>query len=57
VLGLFASRTTDLATLIESVVFQLLHRFQRDGLIALSRKCITIRDSAGLRPLTALPAR
>jgi CRP/FNR family transcriptional regulator len=57
VLGLFASRTTDLTTLIESVAFQLLHRFERDGLIALSRKCITIRDSTGLRALTAFPAR
>jgi CRP/FNR family transcriptional regulator len=42
---------------VREIVTRLLHRFERDGLIELSRECITIRDSAGLRSIAALPAR
>ena len=88
VLGLFAERMADLASLIDAVAFQkldrrlaaallghgpelavthqeladvlgtvremvtrLLHRFEREGWIELSRERIRIRDSAGLRRL------
>lgn len=88
VMGLFASRLTELTTLVEAVAFQrldarlanallghgtqvhtthqaladdlgtvreivtrLLHRFEREGWVALSRECITVRDSAALRAL------
>jgi len=88
VLGLFASRMSDLTGLIEAIAFQrldsrlaaallghgpqlrithqaladelgtvreivtrLLHRFEREGLVTLSRECITLRDSAALRSL------
>jgi CRP/FNR family transcriptional regulator, anaerobic regulatory protein len=94
VLGLFATRMSDLTALIEAVAFQrldsrlagallghgqqvrathqaladelgtvreivtrLLHRFERDGLVELSRECITIRDSAALRQLATLQTR
>lgn len=42
---------------VREIVTRLLHRFERDGLIELSRECITICDSAGLRRIAALPAR
>jgi CRP/FNR family transcriptional regulator, anaerobic regulatory protein len=42
---------------VREIVTRLLHRFERDGLIALSRECITICDSAGLRGVAALPTR
>ncbi|MFM6985415.1 MAG: Crp/Fnr family transcriptional regulator [Hydrogenophaga sp.] len=34
---------------VREMVSRLLHRFERDGLVALSRESIAIRDSAGLR--------
>lgn len=40
----------DLGT-VREMVTRLLHRFERDGLVELSRECITICDSAGLRTL------
>lgn len=89
VMGLFASRLTELTTLVEAVAFQrldarlanallghgtqvrtthqaladglgtvreivtrLLHRFEREGWVELSRECITVRDSAALRQLS-----
>ncbi len=42
----------ELGTVI-GVVTQVLHRFDRDGLVELSRESITIRDSAGLRTVAA----
>lgn len=94
VLGLFASRMSDLTGLIDAVAFQkldsrlaatllghgsqvrvthqaladelgtvreiitrLLHRFERSGWVELSRECITIRDSVGLRQLAAQGTR
>lgn len=93
VMGLFASRLTELTALVEAVAFQrldsrlahallghgtqintthqaladglgtvremitrLLHRFEREGWVALSRECITVRDSAALRALAAAGA-
>lgn len=90
VLGLFATRMTDLAELVESIAFQrldqrlagtllghgrqihtthqaladelgtvremvsrLLHRFEREGMVTLSRECITIQDSTALRALAS----
>lgn len=41
---------------VREIVTRLLHRFERDGLVELSRESITIRDSAGLRTLAASPA-
>lgn len=41
---------------VREIVTRLLHRFERDGLVELSRECITVRDSAGLRALSALQA-
>ena len=38
---------------VREIVTRLLHRFERDGLVELSRESITIRDSAGLRSLAA----
>lgn len=40
---------------VREIVSRLLHRFEREGLVALSRECITIRDGAGLRALAAGP--
>lgn len=34
---------------VREIVSRLLHRFERDGLVELSRESIAIRDSAGLR--------
>lgn len=42
---------------VREIITRLLHRFERDGLVELSRECITIRDSAGLRTIAALSAR
>jgi CRP/FNR family transcriptional regulator len=42
---------------VREMVTRLLHRFEREGLVELSRECITIRDSAGLRAIAALIAR
>lgn len=42
---------------VREMVTRLLHRFERDGLVALSRECITVLDSAGLRAVAALPQR
>lgn len=42
---------------VREIVTRLLHRFERDGLVDLSRECITIRDSNGLRAVANLPAR
>ena len=38
---------------VREIVTRLLHRFERDGLVELSRESITIKDSAGLRTLAA----
>lgn len=46
----------DLGT-VREIVTRLLHRFERDGLVELSRECITIRDSAALRAVAAMSAR
>jgi len=42
---------------VREIVTRLLHRFERDGLIELSRECITVRNSAALRELSALQPR
>jgi len=42
---------------VREIVTRLLHRFERDGLVELSRECITIRNSAGLRAAATLPGR
>lgn len=42
---------------VREIVTRLLRRFERDGLVELSRECITVRDSAGLRSLAALVTR
>jgi CRP/FNR family transcriptional regulator len=39
---------------VREMVTRLLHRFERDGLVQLSRECITIHNSAGLRALATL---
>ena len=46
----------DLGT-VREIVTRLLHRFERDGWVELSRECITVRDSAALRALAALQPR
>lgn len=38
---------------VREIVTRLLHRFERDGLVELSRESITIKDSAGLRTMAA----
>ncbi len=38
---------------VREIVTRLLHRFERDGLVELSRESIAIKDSAGLRTLAA----
>jgi CRP/FNR family transcriptional regulator, anaerobic regulatory protein len=40
---------------VREIVTRLLHRFERDGLVELSRESIAIRDSARLRTLAAGP--
>ena len=42
---------------VREIVTRLLHRFERDGWVELSRECITVRDSAALRSLAALQPR
>ncbi|MBS3998706.1 MAG: Crp/Fnr family transcriptional regulator [Hydrogenophaga sp.] len=42
---------------VREIVTRLLHRFERDGLVELSRECITIRDSAALRLLASAQTR
>lgn len=42
---------------VREIVTRLLHRFERDGLVELSRECITICDSTALRNLAALQTR
>ncbi|MBD3894117.1 Crp/Fnr family transcriptional regulator [Hydrogenophaga sp.] len=41
---------------VREIITRLLHRFERDGLVELSRECITIRNSAGLRALSTASA-
>lgn len=38
---------------VREMVTRLLHRFEREGMVALSRECITIQDSTALRALAA----
>ena len=38
---------------VREIITRLLHRFERDGLVELSRESITIKNSAGLRALAA----
>lgn len=40
---------------VREIVTRLLHRFERDDLVELSRESITIRDSAGLRAIAGGP--
>ena len=42
---------------VREIVTRLLHRFERDGLVELSRESITIKDSAGLRGIAAFQSR
>ena len=42
---------------VREMVTRLLRRFERNGLVALSRECITILDSSGLRAIAALVTR
>jgi CRP/FNR family transcriptional regulator len=42
---------------VREIVTRLLHRFERDGWVELSRECITICDSSALRNIAALPTR
>jgi len=42
---------------VREIITRLLHRFERDGLVELSRECITIRDSAALRAIAAMSAK
>ena len=42
---------------VREIVTRLLHRFERDGLVELSRESITIKDSAGLRSIAAFQSR
>lgn len=38
---------------VREIITRLLHRFEREGMVELSRECITIKNSAGLRALVA----
>jgi CRP/FNR family transcriptional regulator len=38
---------------VREMVTRLLHRFEREGWVRLSRECITIQDSAALRAWAA----
>lgn len=38
---------------VREMVTRLLHRFEREGMVSLSRECITIQDSTALRALAA----
>jgi len=40
---------------VREIVTRLLRRFEREGLVELSRECITILDAAGLRQLAGNP--
>ena len=42
---------------VREIITRLLHRFERDGLVELSRECITIRDSAALRAIAAMSTK
>lgn len=42
---------------VREIISRLLHRFELAGWVELSRECITIRDSAGLRELAAQGSR
>lgn len=42
---------------VREIVTRLLRRFERDGLVELSRECITVRDAAALRRLADAPGR
>lgn len=42
---------------VREIVTRLLHRFERDGMVELSRECITICNSTALRNLAALQTR
>jgi CRP/FNR family transcriptional regulator len=42
---------------VREIVTRLLHRFERDGLVELSRESITIKDSAGLRAIASQQGR
>lgn len=42
---------------VREIVTRLLHRFEREGWVELSRECITLCDGPALRHLAALPPR
>jgi CRP/FNR family transcriptional regulator, anaerobic regulatory protein len=42
---------------VREIITRLLHRFEREGLVELSRECITIRDSGALRAAASMPGR
>jgi CRP/FNR family transcriptional regulator len=42
---------------VREIVTRLLHRFERDGWVELSRECITVCNSAALRSLASLQPR
>lgn len=42
---------------VREIVTRLLHRFEREGWVELSRECISLRDTPALRQLAALPLR
>lgn len=42
---------------VREIITRLLHRFERSGWVELSRECITIRDSVGLRQLATQGTR
>jgi CRP/FNR family transcriptional regulator, anaerobic regulatory protein len=42
---------------VREIVTRLLHRFEREGLVELSRECITIRNSTALRAAASMPGR